>query len=416
MGYETQLQFAGDLLKGLHISSSILSPGHIGPEVDLGLRAMLFGREDYCDILENSLLSAEDHTIYRFFDEYGCNYIFMKLPGADRYFFMGPYLLGTADRDQIAGLAGRLDLPEHMCRQLSVYYASLPIVEDENWLLILANTLGRHLWGADTPFEMEYVDYMIPDRSDPISVVSTGAQSGEAPLSLAALERNYANEKLLMDAVSHGKLHLITAVASSVFTNGTEARSSDSLRDRKNYLIILNTLLRKAAEEGGVHPLHIHHQSSLFARQVEQLRSIRESLTLQTEMIRSYCVLVRQRSLREFSFYVARAITLIQFDLTADLSLKAIAAELNVNPSYLSNLFHKECGCTLTEYVNRQRIERAVTLLEKRQKNVQDIAADCGVQDANYFIKLFKKHTGMTPRQYRNMYHSVPGYGRSNEE
>ena len=220
-------------------------------------------------------------------------------------------------------------------------------------------------------------------------------------LSLQSLEQNYANENLLMDAVSKGKLHLVTAVAPSVYSNGVEQRLSDSLRDRKNNLVILKTLLRKAAEYGGVHPLHVHRLSSSFAEQIENTRTIKQSWQLQEKMIRSFCNLVKQQSLSQYSWYVAQTITMVQFDLTADLSLKAIAAQLNVNPSYLSNLFHKEYGCTLTEFVNRQRIEKAALLLRKNNVLVQDVAAECGIQDANYFIKLFKKYTGMTPNRYR---------------
>ena len=121
-------------------------------------------------------------------------------------------------------------------------------------------------------------------------------------------------------------------------------------------------------------------------------------------MIRSFCLLVKEHSLSQYSSYVGQTITLVQYDLTADLSLKTTAAQLNVNPSYLSKLFHKECGCTLTEFVNRQRIDRAVLLLSNSKKAIQDIAAECGIQDVNYFIKLFKRQTGLTPNQYRRNY------------
>ncbi len=82
----------------------------------------------------------------------------------------------------------------------------------------------------------------------------TSGQTEPNAFDLSTLERNYENENLLMDTVSRGKLHQVTAVASTVFNNGAQQRLSDSLRDRKNNLVILKTLLRKAAEYGGVHP------------------------------------------------------------------------------------------------------------------------------------------------------------------
>ena len=258
--YNDHIAFVRDFLNRLQISSTMVTDPNtfISPEIDLRLRNLLFGIDNYVTHLANSMNKAKDRTIYRFFDEYHCHYLFLRLPGSDdSYFFMGPYLLSTPDEDQITRKADSLCLTGSLRKQFFLYYSGLPIIEDENWLMTLANTLGSRLWGASDEFSLEYVDYMIPDRNDPIPVVSSDADPDDGFRSLSVLEKHYANEKMLMDAVSKGKLHLITAAASSVFNNGTEARLSDSLRNRKNYLIILNTPLRKAAEHGGVHPLQL---------------------------------------------------------------------------------------------------------------------------------------------------------------
>ena len=403
MEYEQQLTFLQQLLKGLNIASCVLtSPGKsIPPRIDLGLRSELFGLSDYSSFLQNSMEEARDNTIYRFFDEYDCNYIFLKLPEEDGYFFVGPYLLSVPAEEQIQKKAAVLALTPGQIRQMQLYYSGLPLVEDENLLLTMVNTFACHLWGSPEGYSMEYVNYAIPDRYEPIPFSPTPTAKPEMLLSLSTLEENYANENLLMEAVSKGKLQLITAVASTVYNNGATPRLSDSLRDRKNNLVILKTLLRKAAEQGGVHPLHIHRLSTHFAGQIENLRTMKQSFALQEEMIRSYCLLVKRHSLSKYSCYVGQAITLVQYDLTADLRLKTIAEKLNVNSSYLSSLFHKEYGCTLTEFINSQRIDHGILLLQNTSKPVQTIAADCGIQDVNYFIKLFKKHTGFTPSKYR---------------
>jgi YesN/AraC family two-component response regulator len=100
---------------------------------------------------------------------------------------------------------------------------------------------------------------------------------------------------------------------------------------------------------------------------------------------------------------IRKVITHIDFDLTADLSLKAQAQLLNVNPSYLSTLFKKETGVTLTEYVNRRRMDHALLLLNSTGMQIQLIAQHCGIPDVNYFTKTFKKMVGQTPKKYRDM-------------
>ena len=71
------------------------------------------------------------------------------------------------------------------------------------------------------------------------------------------------------------------------------------------------------------------------------------------------------------------------------------------NPSYLSELFKKETGRTLTEHINLLRISRARRMLRETALQVQAVAQHCGIQDVNYFSNVFKKYTGKTPLQFR---------------
>lgn len=403
MEYTAQLSFLQEILKGMNVSSTVICEPErvIPPRIDLNLRAELFGIDNYTGFLQNSMGQARDHTIYRFYDEYNCSYIFMRLPEANSYFFIGPYLLDLPTEAQVQAKVKSLGLQMEQARWMQLYYTSLPLIEDENLLLSMANTFATHLWGSPEQYAMEYIDYAILDRYEPVAHTTEMGSMGDSSISLSTLEQSYANENQLMNAVSKGKLQMVTAVAATVFNNGAQPRLADSLRDRKNYLVILKTLLRKAAEQGGVHPLHIHRLSSHYAGRIEDVRTIKQSITLQEEMIRSFCQLVKHHSLRKYSYYVGQAITMVQYDLTADLRLKTIAQKLNVNSSYLSSLFHREYGCTLTEFINKQRVDHGILLLQKSGKPVQEIAAECGIQDVNYFIKLFKRQTGFTPNRYR---------------
>lgn len=400
-----EINFTQALLNNMNISSHIcVEPNtYISPDIDMGLRKLLYNIDNYLDILANSMKQAESNTIYRFFDEYQCNYVFFRIPECkkDSYLYIGPYLTVAPSEEMLSSLFHRLDISETLKKQVTKYYFNLPIIEDDTLILTIIKTLANVLWCSPEHYSIDFIEYMIPDRTAPICVSPVMDEPYEHTFSLAVLEENYANERILMESISQGKLQNINAIASTVYSNGTEPRLSDSLRNRKNYLIILNTLLRKAAEQGGVHPLHLDRISSKFAKEIEQISSINQSLQLQTNMMRKYCLLVRQHSLSKYSFLVGKVITIITADLTADLSLKALSTQLNVTPGYLSSLFHKECGTTLTDYVTEQRINYALSLLNQTDLSIQTISAHCGIPDTNYFIKLFKKQVGITPSQYR---------------
>lgn len=402
------IAFVAALLEKLHMATTVLeNPVQSMPNrIDGGLRAMLFGESDYTRLLVNSPSQASPNVIYRFYDEYACYYIFFKIPNSptNACFYIGPYLLALPSEAFINKKTEQLSLSESQAEQLRAYYRHLPIVEDENVLITIVDTLGAQIWNGEENFNVEFINYEIPDRRRPIvhdGIFENNDASAPA-LSLDRIEQNYQNEQKLIEAVSKGKLNQVDIITSSVLHQGTEERLPDSLRNRKNYLIILNTLLRKAAQRGEVHPYHIHRLSSDFAAKIEALYSIENSLTLQKEMIRKYCLLVKEYSLKKYSHLIGRVITLISYDLSAPLSLKQIAAAMNVNASYLSALFKKECGETLTDYVNRKRMEQAAYILTHSDKQVQIVAEECGILDTNYFIKIFKKYHGTTPTAFRS--------------
>lgn len=105
--------------------------------------------------------------------------------------------------------------------------------------------------------------------------------------------------------------------------------------------------------------------------------------------------------MKGYSLLIRKVLTRIDYDLTADLSLKTQADLLNVNASYLSTLFKKETGTTLTDYVNKKRVDNAIFLLNSTNMQIQTIAQYCGIPDVNYFTKIFKKYISQTPKEYR---------------
>lgn len=84
-----------------------------------------------------------------------------------------------------------------------------------------------------------------------------------------------------------------------------------------------------------------------------------------------------------------------------EIGLEDIAAKCFVNKYYLSHLFTEHLGMTVGQYVREKRIAQAKLTLSQSDLSVANIAEQCGFNDFNYFIRLFKKTTGLTPLQYR---------------
>ena len=88
----------------------------------------------------------------------------------------------------------------------------------------------------------------------------------------------------------------------------------------------------------------------------------------------------------------------------ADLSVPELCSVFNISRGTLYNLSKENFGCSISEYVTQCRISAAQKLLERTERTVAEIAAQVGYDDENYFIRLFKKHTGITPGAYRRQH------------
>ncbi len=84
-----------------------------------------------------------------------------------------------------------------------------------------------------------------------------------------------------------------------------------------------------------------------------------------------------------------------------DISVKKLSEKLFINKSYLSEIFKQQVGITVLEYITMVKMERAKKLLHEGNLKNYQIAETLGFQDNEYFGRLFKKYTGVLPKDYR---------------
>lgn len=403
MFYSHELYFLEQMLTKCHLQCRTIDPTEpLDEGVDMGLRKF-FTRSDYPETFSDFFPSVSPNTVYRLTDVFECRYIFLQLPSpeSDNILLIGPYLNIDISHQQILEQCERMSVPPKMFEQLKAFYSSLPVIREEGFLFAMVNSFAEYLWGGVDGFESLDVNH-----EDKAAFVTRNFDDTQNPnavmLNIAALERRYQYENELMSAVTQGNIHRAERIISGFSSLAFENRVPDRLRNLKNYCIVLNTLLRKAAENGGVHPVQLDSVSSDIARKLEGIHSLGDIPDFMTETVKTYCSLVKRHSIKNYSPIVQKAIIRIQNDLTSDLSLNAMAKMCNVSPSYFSSLFKKETGKTLTKYVNDKRVDLAKRLLKTTSLQVQTIAQHCGILDLHYFCRIFKATVGKTPTEYRD--------------
>lgn len=401
MRYEAALSFLENIGKKFHLQILTVTPGEEREQsIDLGLRSFL-GRPDHYDrLVSDMVLHSERNTIYRLTDEFFCCYLYLRLPDTPRHtaLIAGPYITFEMSHEQFTADVERIGVPPWLSRRVEEYYRNLPVLQDPSLLLNVFTAFGETVWEN---FVIAEVDRSIPLPSATNLPIPEENASQQLLMDMQIMQARYDSENELLRVVANGQVLRAERLLSGFIPSHFAQRTADPVRNIKNYCIIGNTLLRKAAEQGGVHPVYLDELSSAFAKRIENLGAVDAGEGLFSDMVRSYCRLVRKHTAQHYSPLVEKAVLFIDADLSRDLSLSAIAEDLNISAPYLSSVFRKETGKTVTEYVNEKRTAHAASLLRGSTLQVQTVAQYCGIPDVNYFSKIFKRYHGVTPREYR---------------
>ena len=403
MFYEAELRILRDTFRKCRISTVIADLTKTLSEFpESQLHTRLTGAAEQDKPLGDYIPEVQPATVYRMRDHLGCRYIYLALPElpTDAILLIGPYLSEPLIQHQLMEWAESQGISPSQQSQVETYLHTLPLLQDNSHLFALLDAFAERLWGVNG-YSSEEFDQDALTALSMLTEKSASSSEEDTLLNIRNTELRYGFENEMMNAVAKGQVHQADRFLSNSNTFLFEQRVADPVRNAKNYCIIMNTLLRKAAERGGVHPMYLDTTSSSFASRIEQLHTLDPLPKLMTEMFRTYCRLVRKHSLKDYSPPVQKALTFIDANLAGNLNLRTLADILNVSSSYLSTLFKKETGQTVTEYINQRRIKHAKHLLETTRLQVQTIAQHCGIVDVQYFSRVFKRIAGMTPKEYR---------------
>lgn len=404
MEYERELNFICDLLKKSHVRTVMLSSNDpIDALAGTRLSNIIGAYRDEDVTVQKVFGVIENSTKYNFTNEFNLKYVFMRLPimSEKNIFFVGPYLSSPLSSKEIFEIGEELKLSVNTQKLLKEYYFSLPVISEGDRLFSAIDLFCEKIWQG-TSFSTTEINVSDTMPIPQINLLLHGRTLDETVATMEMMETRYAFENELIQAVVHGQQHkekeLIAVFNEQMF----EKRIQDPLRNAKNYCIIMNTLLRKAAEQGGVHPMYIDRESSKLAAKIELINDVKNIPDLMREIFSSYCRLVRKHSTKKYSPIVKKTILIIDSDISAELSLSTLAEKQSISSGYLATVFKNETGKTVSEYIRERRISYALHLLNTTNLQIQTIAMHCGIMDVQYFSKIFKKQVGKTPKEYRD--------------
>lgn len=362
-------------------------------EFDYGLRNEIDPMFDWNYFGLSILNNQKPATLIITEDTFGAKYATFSIPEqTDFAVLIGPWRGENQSKEQITAL------PPKAADAVKRYFDVIPQI-NENTVIRSIIELVKMLY-PNQEFKTENVFEYRP------FIFTNDCRFFSEPnflheYSASLLQERYNAENEFIQAITDGKTNEALQAFQRFRRFDLGERFNSNARSIRNGLIISNTLFRKAIEKAGVHPYYIDIISTKYSYKIETITTKSDSISMTDDMIKEYCTYVQRYALKKYSPTIQKVINYINFNLDKHLTLKALADLCFISPNYLSGLFTKETGSTLTEYINMQRINRAAYSLLNTQKTVSAIAGEVGIWDVNYFTKIFKKYMGCTPTKYR---------------
>ena len=128
-----------------------------------------------------------------------------------------------------------------------------------------------------------------------------------------------------------------------------------------------------------------------------------EKMELRGAMLMIMSHFIRQAQPRVWTHNkrMKRVLEHIHSHISDNVGVEELAEVASVSKPYFIKLFKQEFGASPVQYINNKKVERAQLLLFTSDKAVKEVAYTLGFSDQNYFIRLFRKVTGITPQEYR---------------
>lgn len=215
----------------------------------------------------------------------------------------------------------------------------------------------------------------------------------------------FYTERMLQHAILSGQ----RAAAQQLFENLFKAlqKSCPSVRTLKSDAIHLTVFLIRKCMQAGLSSPALDNAVLYYTARLAEAHSSAAIRLLLLEMIEQLLRLTAQRDRDSRTAKVQRAVEYVHARARMALTLEDVAEVVGLSYSYFSRTFAEVTGMTFRAYLTHIRLSHAKELLLTTDRKVGDIAAAVGFEDPSHFIRVFKRCTGMTPRQYARAHQSA---------
>lgn len=179
--------------------------------------------------------------------------------------------------------------------------------------------------------------------------------------------------------------------------------SQDPVQSQKYHFAILAALISRLCLEEGLDREVAYGMSDLYIQKVDTLTTVKQVFELRDKMVNDYTSTMQNiKKDQSYSRQTSKAIDFISNHLNARLTLSDVAEALDVTPSYLSKLFTKETGESISAYIKEEKLKAAANMLQYSDISITEISEYYHFSSQSHFTASFTEYHGITPKKYRD--------------
>lgn len=216
---------------------------------------------------------------------------------------------------------------------------------------------------------------------------------------------SFDREMAFYESICSGDIQTVRMLATPLCSEGYGILSKDALRNIRYHFVISAAMIARFCIRGGMSPEDAYDLSDELIMRVDECRTVDEVHALHSEMLETYTRkmrLVRNNGI--YSKQIIQAMDYVNDHLHSRVLLESAAEHLKISTAYLSRLFKAEVGMNFIDYVNQKKAEAAANLLRLSEYTDLEISSLLAFSSQSYFIKVFKKHMGVTPKEFKKAY------------
>lgn len=191
-------------------------------------------------------------------------------------------------------------------------------------------------------------------------------------------------------------------------SKGVGILSQNPVTNLKYHFVITTAMVTRLCKQNGMELEQAFRLSDFYIQKLDYIHTVQGVQNLHDEMVMDYAEKMRSYFRNDTnSKHINACKEYIYSHIKERITIEDLAKEVGVSASYLSRLFKKETGVSVSVYIREQKIDIAKNLLKFSDYSMIDIANRLAFSSQSHFIQQFREIVGMTPKKYRDIHYMI---------